>query len=69
LSNGRSRLDDLYTADEVFITSTNRNVIGIRENRRPENLKWNHWSRLPSGFDVRLSTRFVMDYVEAKTGR
>ena len=25
------RLDDLYGADEVFITSTNRNVIGIRE--------------------------------------
>ena len=25
------RLEDLYTADEVFITSTNRNVIGIRE--------------------------------------
>jgi branched-chain amino acid aminotransferase len=25
------RLDDLYSADEVFITSTNRNVIGIRE--------------------------------------
>jgi branched-chain amino acid aminotransferase len=25
------RLDDLYGADEVFITSTNRNVIGVRE--------------------------------------
>ena len=25
------RSDDLYSADEVFITSTNRNVIGIRE--------------------------------------
>jgi len=25
------RLDDLYNADEVFITSTNRNVIAVRE--------------------------------------
>ena len=25
------RLDDLYAADEVFVTSTNRNVIGVRE--------------------------------------
>lgn len=25
------RLDDLYSADEVFITSTNRNVIGVQE--------------------------------------
>ena len=25
------RLEDLYSSDEVFITSTNRNVIGVRE--------------------------------------
>jgi branched-chain amino acid aminotransferase len=25
------RLDDLYSADEVFVTSTNRNVIGVKE--------------------------------------
>jgi branched-subunit amino acid aminotransferase/4-amino-4-deoxychorismate lyase len=25
------RLEDLYTADEVFISSTNRNVIGVKE--------------------------------------
>jgi branched-chain amino acid aminotransferase len=25
------RLEDLYEADEVFVTSTNRNVIGVRE--------------------------------------
>jgi branched-chain amino acid aminotransferase len=25
------RLDDLYAADEVFVTSTNRNVIGVSE--------------------------------------
>jgi branched-chain amino acid aminotransferase len=25
------RLEDLYAADEVFVTSTNRNVIGVRE--------------------------------------
>jgi len=25
------RLEDLYSADEVFITSTNRNVIGVKE--------------------------------------
>jgi branched-chain amino acid aminotransferase len=25
------RLDDLYAADEVFVTSTNRSVIGVRE--------------------------------------
>ncbi len=25
------RLDDLYNADEVFVTSTNRNVIGVKE--------------------------------------
>jgi len=25
------RLEDLYSADEVFITSTNRNVIGVSE--------------------------------------
>jgi branched-chain amino acid aminotransferase len=25
------RMEDLYSADEVFITSTNRNVIGVRE--------------------------------------
>jgi branched-chain amino acid aminotransferase len=25
------RLEDLYSADEVFVTSTNRNVIGVRE--------------------------------------
>ena len=25
------RLEDLYAADEVFVTSTNRNVIGVKE--------------------------------------
>jgi branched-subunit amino acid aminotransferase/4-amino-4-deoxychorismate lyase len=25
------RLEDLYAADEVFVTSTNRNVIGVSE--------------------------------------
>ncbi len=25
------RMEDLYSADEVFVTSTNRNVIGVRE--------------------------------------
>jgi branched-chain amino acid aminotransferase len=25
------RLEDLYAADEVFITSTNRNVLGVKE--------------------------------------
>ena len=25
------RLEDLYDADEVFVTSTNRNVIGVKE--------------------------------------
>ena len=25
------RLEDLYSADEVFVTSTNRNVIGVKE--------------------------------------
>jgi branched-chain amino acid aminotransferase len=25
------RLEDLHSADEVFVTSTNRNVIGVRE--------------------------------------
>jgi branched-subunit amino acid aminotransferase/4-amino-4-deoxychorismate lyase len=25
------RAEDLYSADEVFVTSTNRNVIGVKE--------------------------------------
>jgi branched-chain amino acid aminotransferase len=31
VSEQTMRLDDLYQADEVFVTSTNRNVIGVKE--------------------------------------
>jgi branched-chain amino acid aminotransferase len=58
------RLDDLYTADEVFITSTNRNVIGIREvaGRKIGNGTTGEVTkRLDVAFDA-----FVKDYVERR---
>ena len=58
------RLDDLYTADEVFITSTNRNVIGIREiaGRKIGNGTTGAvTNRLDVAFDA-----FVKDYVERR---
>jgi branched-chain amino acid aminotransferase len=58
------RLDDLYAADEVFITSTNRNVIGIREiaGRKIGNGTTGAVTkRLDVAFDA-----FVKDYVERR---
>jgi branched-chain amino acid aminotransferase len=58
------RLDDLYSADEVFITSTNRNVIGIREiaSRQIGNGTTGEVTkRLDVAFDA-----FVADYVERR---
>jgi branched-chain amino acid aminotransferase len=56
--------DDLYSADEVFISSTNRNVIGVAEiNGRKISI--------PSGPVVqaleRAFIRYVREYVEART--
>ena len=39
------RLEDLYSADEVFITSTNRNVIGGEGDRRAYDCGWKHAER------------------------
>jgi branched-chain amino acid aminotransferase len=58
------RPDDLYAADEVFITSTNRNVIGIREiaGRKIGNGSMGEVTkRLDIAFDA-----FVTDYVERR---
>ena len=58
------RLQDLYSADEVFITSTNRNVIGVREIAgRPigEGKMGPVTKRLDTAFDA-----FVKEYVERK---
>lgn len=58
------RVEDLYGADEVFITSTNRNVIGIREiagksvgDGRPGTVT----KKLDAAFEA-----FVKDYVERR---
>ena len=58
------RMDDLYGADEVFITSTNRNVIGVREiaGRTIGDGKMGEVTkRLDRAFDG-----FVKDYVERR---
>jgi len=58
------RMDDLYGADEVFITSTNRNVIGVREiaGRTIGDGKMGEVTkRLDKAFDG-----FVKDYVERR---
>jgi branched-chain amino acid aminotransferase len=59
------RLEDLYAADEVFITSTNRNVIGIREiagQQIGDGTTGEVTRRLDIAFDA-----FVKDYVERRT--
>jgi branched-chain amino acid aminotransferase len=58
------RVEDLYGAEEVFITSTNRNVIGIREiaGRKIGNGTTGEVTkRLDVAFDA-----FVKDYVERR---
>ena len=58
------RVEDLYSAEEVFITSTNRNVIGIREiaGRKIGNGTMGEVTkRLDAAFDA-----FVKDYVERR---
>jgi branched-chain amino acid aminotransferase len=58
------RIEDLYAAEEVFITSTNRNVIGIREiaGRKIGNGSAGPVTkRLDVAFDA-----FVKDYVERR---
>jgi branched-subunit amino acid aminotransferase/4-amino-4-deoxychorismate lyase len=57
-------MEDLYSADEVFITSTNRNVIGVREiaGRTIGDGKMGAVTkRLDAAFDA-----FVKDYVERR---
>jgi branched-chain amino acid aminotransferase len=58
------RLDDLYTADEVFITSTNRNVIGIRE-IAGRNIGNGTTGEVTKRLDVAFDA-FVTDYVERR---
>jgi len=58
------RLEDLHSADEVFITSTNRNVIGIREiagRKIGDGATGGVTKRLDVVFDA-----FVKDYVERR---
>ena len=58
------RVEDLFAAEEVFITSTNRNVIGIREiaGRKIGNGTMGEVTRrLDIAFDA-----FVKDYVERR---
>ena len=58
------RLEDLYAAEEVFITSTNRNVIGIREiagRKIGSGSTGEVTKRLDIAFDS-----FVKDYVERR---
>lgn len=58
------RMDDLYKAEEVFITSTNRNVIGVREiaGRQIGNGEMGAVTkRLDTAFEA-----FVRDYVERR---
>jgi D-alanine transaminase len=64
-------MEDLYAADEVFITSTNRNVIGVREIAgRPmaNGGKGEITQKLNEAFDA-----FMEDYVgrrlAARTGK
>jgi branched-chain amino acid aminotransferase len=54
------KLEDFYTADEVFVSSTNRNVIGVGEIGRQI------FSRAPGPVTLRLNevfTSYVDDYV------
>jgi len=58
------RVKDLYAADEVFITSTNRNVIGIREiagHKIGNGATGEVTKRLDLAFDS-----YVKDYVERR---
>lgn len=58
------RMDDLYSAEEVFITSTNRNVIGVGEiaGRKIGDGKMGEVTRkLDTAFEA-----FVKDYVERR---
>jgi len=54
------KIEDLYAADEVFLSSTNRNVIGVGE------IAGQIFSRAPGPVTVRLNEVFasyVNDYV------
>ena len=58
------RLEDLYNAGEVFITSTNRNVIGVREiagRKIGDGTMGAVTGRLDAAFEA-----FVKDYVERR---
>ena len=58
------RLEDLYSAEEVFITSTNRNVIGVREiagHMIGDGKMGDVTRRLDKAFDA-----FVKEYVERR---
>jgi len=58
------RLEDLYNAEEVFITSTNRNVIGVREiagRKIGDGTMGAVTGRLDAAFEA-----FVKDYVERR---
>ena len=58
------RMEDLYSAEEVFITSTNRNVIGVREisgRKIGDGGMGGVTRRLDAAFET-----FVKDYVERR---
>jgi branched-subunit amino acid aminotransferase/4-amino-4-deoxychorismate lyase len=54
------RLEDLYAADEVFISSTNRNVIGVGE------IAGHKFANAPAPVTLRMNeafTTYMNDYV------
>ena len=60
------RLEDLYSAEEVFITSTNRNVIAVREiagHTIADGKMGPVTKRLDTAFDA-----YVKDYVDRRLG-
>jgi branched-chain amino acid aminotransferase len=60
------RLEDLYSAEEVFITSTNRNVIAVREiagHTIADGKMGAVTKRLDTAFDA-----YVKDYVDRRLG-
>jgi branched-chain amino acid aminotransferase len=60
------RLEDLYSAEEVFITSTNRNVIAVREiagHTIADGKMGPVTNRLDTAFDA-----YVKDYIDRRLG-
>ncbi len=58
------RMDDLFAADEIFVTSTNRNIIGVREisgRTIADGKEGPVTHRLDEAFDL-----YIQDYIERR---